>query len=90
MRVGVPRPDDFVELAGRGLFVYDWTDIHRKRKDYLHAYELVAVSSGATLEHCHLPSELGEVARQALLEDARLGEPVIRVSDLMLIWRAER
>lgn len=85
----MPRPDDFVELAEQGLFVYDWTDIHRKRKDYLHAYELVAVPSGAMLEHCHLPSELGGVARQALLEDARLGDQVIGVSDLMVIWRNE-
>src|SRR5512138_1586037 len=27
--VSLKRPDDFVELAQRGLFAYDWTDVHR-------------------------------------------------------------
>lgn len=81
LRVSVPRPDGFVELAERGLFVYDWTDIHRKRKDYIHAYELVAVPIGAALQLCQLPSGLSEVARRATLEDNRFGEQKIRVSE---------
>ena len=40
--VSVPRPDDFLELAGRGVFVYDWTDVNRKAHDARHVYELVA------------------------------------------------
>jgi hypothetical protein len=40
--VSVPRPDDFIAMAERGIFVYDWTDIHRA-SDFLRAYELVAI-----------------------------------------------
>lgn len=39
----VPRPDDFIDMAERGFFVYDWSDIHRKSQERIHAYELVAV-----------------------------------------------
>jgi len=79
LRVSVPRPDDFVELAERGLFVYDWTDIHRRRKDYLNAYELAAVPIGARLKLSNLPSELGEFACRALLDKGCLGDQIIRV-----------
>lgn len=41
--VSVKRPDDFVDLAERGFFVFDWTDVGRSEKLALHAYELVAV-----------------------------------------------
>src|SRR5215472_14947016 len=27
--VSVPRPDSFIAMAERGLFVYDWSDVHR-------------------------------------------------------------
>lgn len=29
MLVSLPRPDDYVAFARRGLFAYDWQDIHR-------------------------------------------------------------
>jgi hypothetical protein len=38
----VPRPDSFANLARRGFFVFDWTDVHRPVKASLGAYELVA------------------------------------------------
>lgn len=41
--VQLKRPDDFVGMAERGLFVYDWTDVQRTRSESIHAYELVAV-----------------------------------------------
>jgi hypothetical protein len=40
--VSVPRPDDFIAIAERGIFVYDWTDLHRT-SDFRGAYEQVAV-----------------------------------------------
>ena len=40
--VQIKRPDDFVAMAERGLFVYDWTDVERTRSESIHAYELVA------------------------------------------------
>lgn len=41
--VQIKRPDDFVAMAERGLFVYDWTDVQRTRSESIHAYEPVAV-----------------------------------------------
>jgi hypothetical protein len=37
----VPRPDDFIGFARRGLFSFDWADVHRTR-DLVHAYEVQA------------------------------------------------
>ena len=42
LRVRVPRPDRFVELAERGFFVYDWSDVHRTEQ-YIDEYELMAL-----------------------------------------------
>lgn len=39
----VPQPDDFIALASRGIYVYDWTDIARIKKQEINAYELVAL-----------------------------------------------
>ena len=41
--VTVPIPDDFIDLARRGFFVFDWTDIHRTNRQKIDRYELVAV-----------------------------------------------
>jgi hypothetical protein len=41
--VQLPRPDDFVVMAERGLFVFDWTDVHRPRSESVDAYELIAI-----------------------------------------------
>ena len=41
--VSVNRPDDFIDLAERGVFVYDWTDINRTAREAVRAYETVAV-----------------------------------------------
>jgi len=31
MLVSLPRPDSFIHFASRGLFAYDWQDVHRTR-----------------------------------------------------------
>lgn len=36
------RPDDFVAWAERGLYAYDWRDVHRPRAERTGCYELVA------------------------------------------------
>jgi hypothetical protein len=41
--VELKYPDNFAYLAHRGLFVYDWSDVHRAGRDKLHAYELIGV-----------------------------------------------
>ena len=49
--ITVVRPDDFVAFAERGLFVYDWSDVHRIKRESIHAYELMAAPvSPITLE----------------------------------------
>lgn len=40
--VNVPRPDDFIDLASRGFFVYDWRDAHRSIISSGGLYEIVA------------------------------------------------
>jgi hypothetical protein len=37
------RPDDFINLAERGFFVYDWSDVHRTQGAALNAYEPIAI-----------------------------------------------
>ena len=40
--VSVKTPDDFIALAERGVFVFDWTDTGRTSREAVRAYEPVA------------------------------------------------
>ncbi|WP_363796411.1 hypothetical protein ABU614_13530 [Lysobacter firmicutimachus] len=42
LHVQVPRPDDFIAMAERGFFVYDWRDVNRTATEASNCYELVA------------------------------------------------
>ena len=64
--VSVKRPDDFVALAERGIFVYDWTDIGRTAANALHRYELVAAPVQPIFLD-KLPHELFRLAKAAEL-----------------------
>lgn len=55
--VKVKRPDDYLAFAKRGLFVYDWTDIHRPQSAYVSMYEMVAQPTQACILR-DIPSEL--------------------------------
>ena len=57
----VKRPDDFVDLTERGVFVFDWTDIHRSSAEAVKAYEAVAVPHHP-IGVAELPGELVIVA----------------------------
>lgn len=60
--VSVKRPDDLIDLAERGMFVYDWTDIGRTARESLNVYESAAVPTvPMTIES--LPSDLAVLAR---------------------------
>src|SRR5688500_4407726 len=49
--ISVKRPDDYLDMAERGLFVYDWTDAHRTASEALRTYELMAAPiSPATVD----------------------------------------
>lgn len=41
----LPDPSSFLALSQRGLFVYDWTDLHRTHAEAVRSYELVSVPS---------------------------------------------
>lgn len=66
----------FVALSERGLFVYDWSDVHRV-SGYLHGYELVASPSSALRAEA-LPQRLRRLA--AVLDPSvRLGQWIVHI-----------
>jgi hypothetical protein len=71
----MPDPTSFLKLSERGLFVYDWTDIHRTRVEYKQAYELVC-SPTVRLDREGLPAELDDLAFDVA---AIFGSPFIKV-----------
>jgi hypothetical protein len=74
IHVQVPNPSSFKALSERGLFVYDWTDIHRSQ-GAVSAYELVA-SPAVGLGLADLPSDLRRLASPI---DGRVGAPALKV-----------
>jgi hypothetical protein len=40
--IPMKRPDDFIAIAEKGFFVYDWRDIHRTTAESTGTYELIA------------------------------------------------
>jgi len=64
----VKRPDDFIDLAQRGLFVYDWTDINRTAREAVRLYEQVAVPT-QPITASSLPSDLAALAKVLRLAD---------------------
>ena len=57
----VPRPDRYLELAGRGFYVFDWTLKYRVSDAKFGSYQLVAVPETPTNLGV-LPAELASVA----------------------------
>jgi hypothetical protein len=66
--VSVKRPDDFIDLAERGVFVYDWTDINRTAREVLRVYEPVAVPT-KPITASSLPDDLAALAKVLTLPD---------------------
>ncbi len=60
LHVEVPNPASFQALGERGLFVYDWQDVHRT-SGLVGAYELVA-SPKVGLANRDLPGPLARLA----------------------------
>jgi hypothetical protein len=71
--VSVKRPDDFVDLAERGVFVYDWIDIHRTAREAVCAYEPVAVPV-KPIKVDLLPADLAAVARALKFVDVAFAD----------------
>src|SRR5579864_3977466 len=60
----------FVALAERGLFVYDWSDVHRTDKEATRTYEPVAVPVNP-MAAADLPEQLRGFARCAIFDHCR-------------------
>lgn len=65
--VVVKRPDDFIALAERGVFVYDWSDVHRPARESIHAYEPVAAPTKPITVDA-LPDEIAALVEGIILE----------------------
>lgn len=65
--VSMKRPDDFIMMAERGFFVYDWQDIHRKDVERSGKYEKVA-EPATPLSRDFLPSSLLEIASSIVFQ----------------------
>jgi hypothetical protein len=71
--VSIKRPDDFIELAERGVFVYDWSDVHRTARESIHAYELVATPVSPITVNM-LPVKLASVAKALKFGDVAFAD----------------
>lgn len=58
--VALKRPDDFLELARRGLFAYDWSDVHHTQSENSGKYEQIAVPE-TPLMWATLPAEIASL-----------------------------
>jgi hypothetical protein len=59
------RPDAFVAMAKRGIFVYDWRDVHRTEREYTRTYELIAIPL-KPIQDSELPDLLAHVVDNIL------------------------
>ena len=80
--VVVPRPDDFIAFAKRGLFAYDWSDVHRSTGQASDSYELQARPS-RPLTLLDLPAPLQEMALATRLSGVSFGSSVVVPSELV-------
>jgi len=60
--ISVKRPDDIIDLAKRGVFVYDWTDLHRTAREAIDAYEKIAIPT-RPIKSGMLSTQLNPIAR---------------------------
>ncbi len=74
MHVTLPRPDDYLAIASRGVHVYDWTG---------HRYTRVATPATA-IQYSALRDELQVMARLATFNSVDFGQcPSLSVGDLI-------
>jgi hypothetical protein len=75
------RPDDFVAWAERGLYAYDWNDVHRSHAERTGCYELVAKplrpASLASLAH-----DLRTPFEATVIAGATFGQPYVSESQV--------
>ena len=74
--VDVPRPDDFVAIARRGIFAYDWVAAHGLQEKVPAHYALQARPS-RPLVLTHLPASLQALAARTVLSSVSFGSAAI-------------
>jgi len=74
----VPRPDDFIAFAKRGLFAYDWSDVHRVAAARIDGYELQAQPLSPLLISM-LPASVQALAGATQLSRVSFGSNIVVV-----------
>jgi hypothetical protein len=69
--ISLPSPGYFKGLARRGLFAYDWQDVHRA-VNHTKSYELLAIPS-VPIILAELPEQLRELATRVRFASVRFG-----------------
>jgi hypothetical protein len=81
--IELKRPDDFVGFARRGMYAFDWQDVHRTVVRETRKYEIVA-SPLVPIAVTDLPDDIAELARQTKLSDVSLAnDKQIDVQDII-------
>lgn len=82
MRVNLPDPTDFILIARRGLYGFDWQDATRTA-GHSHGYEIVSVPTRA-LRVDELPSNLRRLAELVRFRGLQFaGSGSIRIGQLL-------
>ena len=66
--VPIPRPDAHLDFSERGLFVYDWSDVHATARAATNAYQAEAVPQ-TPLHINSLPSDIAAAAARLRLPE---------------------
>jgi len=74
----MPRPTDFVSFARRGLFAYDWSDVHRVASEVSGGYELQALPI-SPIRVSQLPTSMQVLAGATQLAGIVFGSKLIVV-----------
>lgn len=74
--VTLVRPDNFIAFARRGLFAYDWSDVHRPISQSLGGYELQA-RPFRPLQLTELPAFMQDLAASTKLSDVTFGASIV-------------
>ncbi len=72
------RPDDFINYAKRGLFAYDWSDVHKPLAQSTGCYRLVAKPT-RPVSLTRLPLSFQALASQTLFSDVEFGFAMVSV-----------
>ncbi|NGN40145.1 hypothetical protein G6N74_03630 [Mesorhizobium sp. CGMCC 1.15528] len=73
--ISQPKPDSFTTLAEKGLFVYDWQDIHRKSSESIHAYDLV-VRPTTPVRSDGISDKLAKLAQMICFHDIKFANSI--------------